>query len=651
MGAICGVIDHFAEKEHKRIGQLMLDELSHFKFDRMDSFANKELYFGCGFHYITPESEYEFLPQYDSDMGLVITADAIIDNRTELLREFGMSKQDTVTDSELILNAYAKWGKNCVKFLIGDFAFAIWDAKKKELFCARDHVGTRTLYYTMSDNAFMFCTLMRPIIKASSDRIELNEKWIADCLALDHLINEIECNETPYKGIYQIPPASTLIFGKGDIYIEKYWDPLREIKPLKLKTDEEYVNAFKKVFFEAVHCRLRSKENVGIMLSGGLDSASIASVAANMLRNENKKLYSFTSIPIAPCDDHPQYYIPDESKEVELLSKHCGNIETEFLKFEGKNCVSDMEEVISILEQPYKTFRNMYWMKGILEQGKKKKCRIMLNGQFGNFTISYGNFYTYYRTLFTQGKFITIAKEIMALSREINMPVPQVIRKLKDVFIPYFIRRIHHLVTQKNENMFKNVIINMEMVERWNIKKRLRAAGYNQIVIPYNTMQKEFGIVLNPCVLSHLGTMESKLSLANGLVIRDPSRDKRVIEFCLSLPVSQYVRGGKQRILIRRAMEGSLPDEIRMNFAHRGIQSYDWRIRLEPDWQTAVKEIKEIMGDPLISKYLDTEKLRKICTECEQQHYSKRNAYSVHLMITSLILYKFFKYYNDMIED
>src|SRR5690606_12469293 len=96
----------------------------------------------------------------------IITADAIIDNRTELFDLLGIIKTNmsSITDSELILLAYEKWGYNCPQYLIGDYAFAIWDQVKKELYCARDVMGSRTLYYTMHSHMLAFCTIEMPLL-------------------------------------------------------------------------------------------------------------------------------------------------------------------------------------------------------------------------------------------------------------------------------------------------------------------------------------------------------------------------------------------------------------------------------------------------------------------------------------------------------
>lgn len=116
---------------------------------------------GCLSQWITPESIGELLPYYDSNRQLAITADAIIDNRSELFERLQIKQadQNVITDSELILNAYQKWGEDAPKYLIGDFAFMIWDEKIQRLFGARDFSGEEPFIITTKDNVLHFVQL------------------------------------------------------------------------------------------------------------------------------------------------------------------------------------------------------------------------------------------------------------------------------------------------------------------------------------------------------------------------------------------------------------------------------------------------------------------------------------------------------------
>ncbi len=242
----------------------------------------------------TPESLHEVLPCQHRASGLIITADARIDNRDELIAELGLeSGHPAITDSELILEAYHKWGQDCVQKLLGDFAFAIWDPRQEQFFCARDPMGVKCLYYFASDTLFAFGSEIKALCCLEEVPKRLNELRI-----LDYLANIFDDRAiTFYKDIYRLPPASTLLVTRRQQKIAKYWslDPKRE---LKLKSDEEYTEAFRDCFVRSVRDRMRSAFPIGSALSGGLDSSSIACVARRINESQasGAPLHTFSLI-------------------------------------------------------------------------------------------------------------------------------------------------------------------------------------------------------------------------------------------------------------------------------------------------------------------------------------------------------------------
>src|SRR5262249_21169187 len=129
----------------------------------------------------TPEAITEQVPLVDRAGSLVITADARLDNRVELISALGVSANSS--DGELILAAYRKWGEACPEHLLGDFAFAIWDARDQSLFCARDHFGVRPFYYYLSQSIFVFATEIKALFSMPEVQRKLNEVRLGDHLA------------------------------------------------------------------------------------------------------------------------------------------------------------------------------------------------------------------------------------------------------------------------------------------------------------------------------------------------------------------------------------------------------------------------------------------------------------------------------------
>lgn len=623
----------------------MIDKVKIYSFDKLDIWEEAQIYLGCAMQWDTPESYLEELPQYYEELKLSITADAIIDNRQELFEQFGIPRNvwSGITDSKLIVLAYEKWKEDCVKHLIGDFCFAIWDEKKQQLFCARDHVGKRTLYYYYDNNMFAFSTVINPLLDLNNKM--LNERWLTDFLAVDGILHAVECDETAYEKIYQLPPAHTMTISNNGMVKNHYWKPVENIKELKLNSDEEYEEAFREVFFEAVNCRTRSAGNVGIMLSGGLDSSSIACVAEPKLAEEGKELKAFCSIPIKEYENRlSKHFLPNESEYIKTISDKYDNILINYCESENKNSYINIDEFVCMLEQPYKIFQNLFWYNNFADKAFKEGCRILLNGQSGNSTISYGDFTVHAKTLFNKAKFITLKKEINALDKKVKMPRAQIEKIILRVITPYNIRKvISSKITNKSYDKFSQVMVNKNLLKKWNVEKRFDKAGYNQAIERFYDIYENHKYIVDQLAFSHIGTIETKVSLANKVTIRDPSRDKRVIEFCLSVPSEQFVRNGNERFLIRRALKDIIPDKIRLNMDKRGIQSADWLQRLKPYWKDIREELTNIVNSQgLIKKYIDLDKVRR---ELDQigEALTEENEEGLRKLFIVLIFYKFLK--------
>ncbi|SHH95235.1 asparagine synthase-related protein [Clostridium grantii] len=650
MSAIFGVINFNGDSVSENVEIGMTNRLSKYKLDSIKVIHRKGMLMGCGMQYITAESLNEVLPYYDESSGLVITADAIIDNRVELFSLLNISNdiQNNISDSQLILMSFKKWGHKCTKYLIGDFTFAIWDEKNKNLFCARDHVGKRTFYYYYGEDFFAFATVINPIFEVLNKRPDLNEKWIADFLVLPLVVQEIQNNETVYESIYQLPPASHLDLHNKEITIHKYWNPLEEIKPLKLKSDKEYVKAFNEVFYEAINCRLRSTAEVGVMMSGGLDSGSVACIAAKQLSKKNKRLKAFSSIPMKEYNNNLQNgIIADESKYIKSIVDLYNNIDLTLCRSENENSVTNIGFLIDILEQPHKIIENLFWYNHIIENACKNNCKILLNGQCGNMTISYGYFMPHVLSLFRKGKIFNVIKEINGYSNLYRIPKNHVVKKTLKAVMPYSIRKFMTKNIYKNKDIFEMSLINQHLISKWNLESRIKDNGYYNYPFRYIDSKELQRNVVDPVALSQLALVETKLSLAHGIVERDPTCDKRVIEFCLSLPSGQFVRAGKERTLIRRATEGVLPDKIRLNYEERGRQGADWVQRLQPHWQTISDHMANALDNDAISKYIDVDKTRK-CLDSIGNCMDEKSSQNVRMLIIILIFSEFIdKYFDD----
>jgi len=241
------------------------------------------------------------------DGKLWIVADARIDARAELiekLRSKGSAVSLADPDHQLILHAYRAWGSECVEHLIGDFAFAIWDAETRKLFCARDHFGFKPFYYAQIRNSFIFSNTLNCLRMFPGVSDELNELAIADFLLFD--LNQ-DLGTTVFADIMRLPPAHALECKETEVSVRRYWT-LPESEAVYFKRPQECLEQFRQVLDAAVGDRLRSN-TACVALSGGMDSTTVAASARRILdRRGPSDLWSYTLVYDSVVRSEEGYY-------------------------------------------------------------------------------------------------------------------------------------------------------------------------------------------------------------------------------------------------------------------------------------------------------------------------------------------------------
>ncbi len=620
----------------------IMGSLKEFPCDDSQYWLKENVFLCCHAQWITPESVSEQQPLYDYEKQLVITSDAIIDNRSELfdMLQIDYTDRKKMTDNQLILLAYIKWGEDTPKYLIGDFAFMIWDEGKKEFFGARDFSGSRTLYYYFGDNKFAFCTINSPLFQLPYIEQKLREEWIGDFLGIPWNFESIDTTSTVFANINQLPPSHSFSLKDGNLKLTRY-NTLVEGEKLKLKSNEEYEEALRDVFDRAVSSRLRTHRKVGAHLSGGLDSGSVVGVAANSLRRQSKQLHTFSYVPAKDFVDWtPKYRVADERPFIKATVNHVGNIQDNYLEFEGKTPLSDIDEWLEILEMPYKFFENTFWLKGIFEEAHLQNIGVLLNGQRGNWTISWGPALDYQAGLLKRLKLLKLYREINLYSNEIGVSKSRVFSHVRrKVFsLSYF---------REHPNQFPQMI-NQDFEKETNVFERLNDCGVdltgNSSESVYDIKKKQFQELF---YWNITGTYGSKLSLRYSLWDRDPTNDLRVAKFCLSVPENQFVKDGYSRSLIRRSMKDILPDEVRLNQKTRGIQGADGLHRMIPVWGRFINELENMCKDSCVQKYLNIKMIKQAINNMKSDPKAQ-NVYEqeFRLLMRSLIFYRFIKKFN-----
>lgn len=514
--------------------------------------------FGHCMLHSTPESLRESLPHCDPLSGLAITADARIDNRSELSAALGLavSTRRACSDSELILLAYQRWERNCVDHLIGDFAFVIWDAKRQQLFGARDHMGVRPFLYHLSDRLFVAASEVRSVSSHPGVERQLNTGRIADFLV--EPLEGIDRTSTFYRNIMRLPPAHRITLTTSRVSIERYWqpDPHRE---LSLASDAAYAEAFRALLDEAVAARLRCNTQVGCMVSGGVDSATVAAAAsAYLVKTGAGPLRVYSGI----ADDG----VPsEETRCIHSVLASGGFDPTTIMPRDIGPYEDRLRELFARQQEPFDNDMSIIQLLYLL--CRERGDRVMLDGNEGDQCHSLSPVYPAF--LVRRGQLFSAGREVLGLWQNFLYPgdrtLPALLKKsVRPAFVPNWLR---HWRSQHRANMLAAAAlraspINSNFAESANVAQRfarfrssvgsdlshsLRALHIRSIGHPFMAVANE---------------RYNRVAALCGIEPRHPLLDKRLVEFSVSLPWNQKVRRGRSKHLLRLTAQTLLPRDI-----------------------------------------------------------------------------------------
>lgn len=561
MSAIAGIYYLDSRQLESQSIEKMVDVLAHRGEDGIGIWKEGSIGLGHRLLWTTPESLLEKQPLASRSGNLVLTADVRLDNRNELisLLELTNIASEKITDSQLILNAYEKWGEDCPKRLLGDFAFAIWDGRNQSLFCARDHFGVKPFYYySQPGRAFIFASEIKAILCQPEVPHCLNHLKVASYLTVK--LNQEDA--TFYRDVLRLPAGHSISINSSRINLRCYWslDPNREIK---MSSDGEYAEAFKEIFTEAVRCRLRSAFPIGSQLSGGLDSSFIAGVASNILSTDRQETLHTFSARFQNSPECDERYFQDK-----IISQ--SNLQAHFLEAQNLSPFTDLDKVLWHHDEAFLP-ANLYFTWGIHKAAKALGIRVLLNGFDGDNTVSHG--YDYLRELARNGQWRTLSKETWEYGKTQQIPRKKVLKTQWNWLWGYGIKpRMYSAIKQISpvnlsrtprpqlslDNGVGESPISPKFAKRLNLVERWQSQKYAS---PKTERERHYQ-ALNDGILQHCLECFSSVDGAFGIESRSPFCDKRLLEFCLALPPDQKLHYGWDRIVMRRAMEGIVPPEI-----------------------------------------------------------------------------------------
>ncbi len=552
-----------------------MERLRHRGSDASNSVSAGNIVMGYWHFRTTPEESSEYQPLKHGNLPFRIVFDGRIDNRDDLFARLHMSPVDskTFSDAALALHAYARWGESCFSDFIGEFALVIFNEKLNEITAVRDHLGERTLFYTFLGTQLVIASEPWAVAGANLSRPVINESTVAHYFAG----RVPQDGQTFFENIFELLPAHVLKVNATGRSLVRYWSP-DPYKKIRYKNEAEYAEHFRSLLEESIRSRMRSLRPIGILMSGGLDSTSVACLAARLIAPQKLTAISYVFDELPECDERQFIALVKETYDINSIQIPCDDL----WAFKNWNTWP---------RNPNEPEGNLYRLvlERVFQRAREAGLQVLLTGYLGDQLYSAAG--DWVADLIVDGQFLRAGQELIAQIRHVGWK-----RTLKT-------RQVRRIVRRAMDSICPGVIrLPRQMsIPAW-IPPTLK--GIFTDCSEMNPALERHGTLLSLATsndFAHLFPITSP----HQIELRNPYRDRRLIEFVLAIPAYQLYYHGVLRYILRTAMQDILPELIRTRYTktsfialyHRGIESEkellesymndpnaEWRKFLDANW-------------------------------------------------------------------
>lgn len=503
----------------------------------------------------------------DEASGCTVVADARIDNRDELRRALGLKADGELSDARLILAAWLAWNEDCPNRLLGDFAFVIRDRRAGGVFAARDPFGLRPLYYAQrSGRLLALASTVDALLAMPEVDRRIHEPRIADYLVGQ--LEGVDLASTFFEDVFRLPAGHAMFADAERIRLRRYWRP--EPGPrLELGSDAEYAEAFAALLEQAVACRLHGPERIASMLSGGVDSGAVVAVArARPERGDDGPLATFSGVDSGDRDN-------PETAAIHA-SQAMGGLAPRAVDLRDPAVIDRAAATFGDAAEPFDAHMTM--LRAIYAAAADEGFEAVLDGAAADVVLAGGSRVA---RLVRSGRLRQAVFEARGLQAAFGDPRPvhhELVRAARAAVVPDWLRRLRR------------------RVKGGNARARLRAACRDTLICPdfaaridlvgrLDTLASHASPGLDrDASVAHAATVQhpylavareryQRVAALFGVTPRDPFTDRRLVEFCVRLPLAQRCGDGWNKVVLRRALAGRLPDAVRWR---QGKQHFGW---------------------------------------------------------------------------
>ena len=534
------------------------------------------------------------MPIVSNDNSLWIVFNGEIYNYIELREELiqkGYSF-NTTSDTEVIVNLYQEFGYDFIHKLNGQFAIAIWDKTKKELFLARDRVGIRPLFYTKTNNSFVFASEIKSFLEYPDIQLKLCPKSISQYFTFWTSLHPY----TAFDNIYEVPPGNYMIINDNGLSTHAYWQlPIYRPEDYKFTNIQEASKEFERVFYDAVKLRLRADVPVAAYLSGGIDS-SVTTSFIKRINSRNLKTYSigFTEKEF------------DESSYQKIASDFF-NTNHHNITCSSQDIADEFVDVVWHTEAPLLR-TSPAPMKLLAKSVRDDNTKVVITGEgadelLGGYNIFKETKIRHFWSKDPESKYRPLLlKRLYPYLPQFNNANSQVLKmffgfKLNETASPIY----SHLLRWNNtsriinflSNEFKDIIGYYDPVKILETELKDKLNGYDYLT---KAQWLELNLFMSGYLLSSQG---DRMSMANSVEGRYPFLDHRVIDLCMSMHPDIKLKILNEKYLLKILMDGKLPPEI----LTRSKQAYRAPIKSVFISEEIPEELKKLLSKSKIIEF------------------------------------------------
>jgi asparagine synthase (glutamine-hydrolysing) len=609
MSALAGLWNFDGDPGAERDCARMLAAQSIYGPHASDTWDAGSVAIGRNLYRILPEDVRDAQPLTGGEGRYVMVADVRLDNRDDLIRILQISAEQArgLADSAILLAAWERWREACFDQLVGDYAFAVWDRNDRRLILARDPLGARPLHYHRANKFVAFASMPKGLHTLAAIPREPDEERAAEYLALLPETGPASF----FKNVERVEAGCHVAVTAVGTTSRRHWEPKRQ--RLKLAGAPEYAEAMRHHLDQAVRSQLRGAGNaVGAHLSSGFDSSAVASSAAIQMAETGGRVDAFTSVPRQGYDGPvPRGRHGDEGPVAACTAALYPNMQHVLIRGGERSPLANLDRNFFLYDRPLLNLCNATWVDAINDAARARKLTVLLTGQMGNMSISYDGL-TLLPQLMRSGRWLKWLRESRGVIRNRHMRTLGVLNTTFGPYIPVPIWAwINKVLEDRNVSLESYSALNPERVAAIDLEARARATNVD---LSYRPRKDGFETRLWVLRRVDLGNYTKGVLGGWGIDQRDPTADRRLLEFCLSVPEEQFLNNGKTKALARLAFDGRMaPEAIAMR--GKGLQAIDWHEGLTAARGALAEEVARLEDCGPAATAIDVPRLQKLVAE------------------------------------